>query len=768
MAKTISQKKFARGINAATGILSQQPGCLTRMSNLLLTQRGSLQVCDGSEYFANWTSTYPNSLWIDAYSNYAVGQYPYYSMLAQRAAALFSAPTGFTAVPSGTTTNPAGTYFFGVVAIGSAGGLDHTGLTVPGSAVQMTAASSFASVVFNWTAVAGVYGYQVYYLNVLPTGGSNPLGVLLGTVVGSGTTTFTFTGTLTAPTAAAPIANTTRYVQLLDFYQVANQSITDLFPVSVTGGLFPGVAPQQVNLLPGDPQFNPVSSAPGFSPYGGIVGAVCSIPIELQFAALEVLILGNGITPLTYDPSKLGTVAPVSIVNSFTAAYPTWQASVSWITGAQLQAMGYVFTAIQGGVSGSGSTPFTAGSYTIGQLVADGSVMWKATVVIAALPAPRGAAHAVVYAGSLWLANTAPQTSADQLDGPTVLKMSDANNPNSWNPVNIAFIGRDDGSQITGMQPFTIAALGISPTGSMAVFKEFQTYQIIGVFGSNNFEIQAAQTDMGCLAARSIQFIPGFGIVRYSHLGFAVYDGVNDRVISEEIRPYLFGGIEIDSDIVKVDPAYLYLSKSAQAVQPPMYMCAMPLVGGAGVLTRVFCYDLILKSWIIIDLPWPITSLNRVKGGEGNPMVIAGVPVSSALGPSIHRLQSGDGAWSINPANPTVGSTVINWGFRSPDVFGEGSSQRIFYREMVLRGYGTPGQAATVVATPVLDGARQQSMVADIVPQDVKSKQFELRFKLWLNGQVCHIDFSGSGQMVIDSIDWDIEPKSANARRVIG
>ena len=150
--------------------------------------------------------------------------------------------------------------------------------------------------------------------------------------------------------------------------------------------------------------------------------------------------------------------------------------------------------------------------------------------------------------------------------------MSESNNPNQWNPVNTAFIGKDDGTQITGMASFTIAALGISPTGSMAVFKEYLTYQIIGVL-DHQFRDSAGIDGYGMLGSGSIQFIPGFGIVRFSHLGFAVYDGVSDRVISEEIRPYLFGGIEQDSDLIPVDMTYVYCRRARSLPIPPC-ICA--------------------------------------------------------------------------------------------------------------------------------------------------------------------------------------------------
>src|ERR1019366_1217858 len=200
------------------------------------------------------------------------------------------------------------------------------------------------------------------------------------------------------------------------------------------------------------------STSSSFSPYGGIPGLACVIPMEVQFASKEILILGNGYAPQQCDPSLIGAATLTALANTFTAAYPTWQPSVAWITGAQLSALygsvNYLFTATQGGVSGSGSTPFTGTPPAQGSAVADGSVIWTSKGPINSSVAPRGAAHAVAYAGSLWLANTSPQTTSDGIDGPTCIKMSDSNNPNSWNPLNTAFIGRDDGTQITGFHEF--------------------------------------------------------------------------------------------------------------------------------------------------------------------------------------------------------------------------------------------------------------------------------------------------------------------------
>src|SRR5208282_683751 len=121
----------------------------------------------------------------------------------------------------------------------------------------------------------------------------------------------------------------------------------------------------------------------------------------------------------------------------------------------------------------------------------------------------------------------------------------------------------------TGLATFTIAESGITPTGSLVAFKDYSTYQIIGIFGSESFAIIQAQTDLGCIATDTIQFIPGFGIARLSHLGPAIFNGVRDQLFGEELRPYIFGG---EPDIVPVDATQIANCFSAQTTNPPMYV----------------------------------------------------------------------------------------------------------------------------------------------------------------------------------------------------
>jgi hypothetical protein len=292
------------------------------------------------------------------------------------------------------------------------------------------------------------------------------------------------------------------------------------------------------------------------------------------------------------------------------------------------------------------------------------------------------------------------------------------------------------------------------------VFKEFQTYQVIGVFGSSTFEIQPAQTNLGCIAPRSIQFLPGFGVVRFSHLGFAVFDGINDRLISEDIRPYLFGGVDSQADLVPVDPAYVYKSVSAQTISPPMYLCAMPLLNTTGSLTRLFCYDLVMKAWTILDLPWAITSLNAQSAGEGYPLVIAGKTDGT-----LQRMQSGDLTWDAGATD----QSNVQWGFRTPDLFGEGSSQRLFFEQASIKGYGNVSMVTSIIANLWLDGQQVGTQAIDVVPMG-GSNLFEARVRIFRSGYRAHLDISGGNGGaggVIDSIDWSVVPKSSLARRVI-
>jgi hypothetical protein len=813
-AKTISQKKWAKLV-ASTGVLAQPPGAISRLSNLLFTQRGSLQVCDGSALIGQLATPYVRALALGSYNSYTAGQFPFYLALASDPYPAIDEflPGSYSVAVSG-GSGPNTQYFFFLAAFDSSGLLHNTPV-----AISTNARSSATTVTANFTVPAGAATVKLYWQ---PTGFNVPA-VLIGSSATSPISA-TFFGTETT----IPTGNDS-YTSQLEIGTVSPASNQENFTI-VSSTPYPGPVIAAVSLAPGDSRFNYAAPYPGYSPYGGAAGVIEPIPEIIQFAGKAILILGNGVAPQSIDPAAT-IPTPTNLINTFQDSYPTWQASVSWTTDDQLTAAdgttNYYFTATQGGVSG---TTAPSWNFTKGAQTTDGTVIWTSQGPIVSSIAPIGAAHAVAYAGSLWLANTWPTTteyaswaaSTDYvvgtqiavqdtatpsnswiftvqtagtsssttpswdftvgntttdggvtwyatsepaaalvagIDGPSCLKMSDSNNPNSWNPVNAAFIGKNDGTQITGLCPFTIAALGISPTGSLCIFKEYSTYQFIGVFGSTSYEIQPAQTNLGCIAARSIQFLPGFGVVRYTHLGFAVFDGIKDRLISEDIRPYLFGGVDSEADLTPVDPSYLYLSQSAQTVTPPMYLCVMPLAGGGGALTRLFCYDLIMKAWTVLDLPWPITTLSAIAAGEGYPLVLAG----KADG-SIQRLQAGDMNWNQGE----TAQSAVQWSFRTPDLFGEGGTQRMFYEQATITGYGSADMVQSIVANLWLDGAQLGPCAIDVVPQG--DSTFVARVNIFRSGQRAHLDVSGNGGGgggTIDSVDWAVVPKSAMARRII-
>jgi hypothetical protein len=448
------------------------------------------------------------------------------------------------------------------------------------------------------------------------------------------------------------------------------------FPVGAVGGSYSGISG-------GGTLVNP---APG-----NIVGQSGPLPDQIPFAGLMMLILGNGLPPCQTDGSTGGTEV---LGNTFTGAFPSWFATTAYAVGDIVQPVtpnGFVYTVTQGGISGGSEPTFPAGP---GQTVGDNNIIWTQTGSNAT-PAPRGAAHAISHAGSLWLWNTAPTDSSDLLDGPSILKMSDANNPNSWNPVNVAAVGKNDGQQGMGMAAFTIAESGIPPEGSLVLFKEYSTYQVIGVFGATDFTIQEAQTDLGCISPRTIKFVPGFGIVRLTHLGFAVFDGVRDRLISEEIRPYLFGD---QADISQMDFSWAYTAKADITAVPPMYCAAIPVLGQGndGRLTRLCCYDLVLKAWTIIDLPFGISAVEQLKIPGSEPITVFG-GWSDAM---ISRWQVGDQTgWQswLDPSLVVHTGVPLVWSLRTPAAVGQSANDRITFRRVLAHaswlGSSTIGSA---------------------------------------------------------------------------
>lgn len=416
-------------------------------------------------------------------------------------------------------------------------------------------------------------------------------------------------------------------------------------------------------------------------------------------------------TVTLYNPSIIGqaassgglmVVTTTPIQSTFTTAYPLWATGVTYLVGdivTPIVANGHYYKATQGGISAAAPPAFPTASGAQVPESTPSQVIWQeAGLTNTTAPAPPGASHMVVFAGSLWAWDTSPVNTTTGLDGPCSLRMSDANNPNSWNPINQAFLDKDDGTEGMGIAAFTIAGFGIPPEGSLVAFKQYAGYQIVGVFGSPNFLIQRIKSTLGCTAARTIQFTTGFGLTRFTHLGFAVFDGINDKVIDEDIHNYIFPVNEIDtSDITKVDFNFLNLAWASQTSVPAMYVAALPIGNSGGKLTRLFCYDLVLKAWAVIDLPFAISHIGQALTNISIPVTL----LSTFDDGAIHRWQAGDNLWD---ASIDAGLTPqqVAWSLELPMLYNQRSpGGRMYCRQIVSRGKLTDSTASIQVSVRV-------------------------------------------------------------------
>ena len=691
---------------------------------------------------------------------------------------------------------------------------DNGSATVAASSFTITSAQAVGTIIPPYPPYysGGSYTNYTYNLTVAPIGtitsftvAGNSASALNGTFTQGANTSISYSGTRvyvyvfnayvnasgtggTLSTGAGggirpPTSNMSQQLELLDVsglsYARPGNVIANfptgtivampVFPVGSSGG--------SANNPGGGTAVNPAA--------GNIAGATCVIPDMIPFVGLTILALGNGYPPYQTDGTTGGTTA---LTNAFTGAFPSWVATTAYNVGDIIQPAtpnGHVYKCIQSGISGTSTPTFPTGS---GLTVSDHTAIWQENGSNAT-PAPRGAAHAINHAGSLWLWNTSPTNSTDNLDGPSVLKMSDSNNPNSWNPLNVAFVGKNDGQQGMGMASFTIAETGITPTASLVLFKEFSTYQVIGVFGATDFEIEKAQTDLGCIAPRTIKFVPGFGIVRLSHLGFAVFDGVRDRLISEEIRPYLFGGV---NDIVQMDQSYAYMAKADVVAVPPMYVAAIPVIGNGnnGALTRLCCYDLVLKAWSIIDLPFAISAIRQLNIPGGLPLTVFGGWQDSM----ISRWQIGDQqgwqAW-LDPNQAIHQGSHHMWFVRTPAALGANATDRITFRRLIARGRwqgtntagpGEPliptnstGTQSFAIAITVDQSALANSPARNILTPTggVGDASFELVCEIGRTGLDSYATISGTqalggAPVEIVEFDWFAIPRPVGALARVG
>jgi hypothetical protein len=485
--------------------------------------------------------------------------------------------------------------------------------------------------------------------------------------------------------------------------------------------------------------------------YNGVF-VVLAVPSTTTLKIRDLAAIGHG--------SATGhfIITTIPIYNTFQPQFPTWVASTGYALNSAVIPIttdGDYFVAIapaQNGISGAAEPTWPA---TLGATVQDGNITWQnAGPVDAAAPPPPGCSHIAVYAGALWVFDTFPANTANGLDGPTVLRMSDVNNPVSWNPVNAAFLDKDDGSEGWGLAVFTISAQGIPPQGSLLAFKFRASYQISSVFGASNFAIQRVTTDMGCISPRTIQFVPGFGIGRLTHLGVSVFDGVNDRLISPQVNPYLFPTNDPElADITVADSNWIGVAWATQTANPPMYTMFIPIGNSLGALTRALCFDLILRAWAVVDLPFPISTACQVYGITNNPLTLLG----SFSDGTIQRWQAGDLHWATaNGAGGAPAATPIFWSMRSAVAASKSPDERLYSRRCWVLGQCGEEQPFPIVINP---RANTVPLGGQGTPMPPPSQRFVVQAAVGVTSDMFDAIIEGVGPVTIDAVGFHLEPK---------
>lgn len=486
---------------------------------------------------------------------------------------------------------------------------------------------------------------------------------------------------------------------------------------------------------------------------------VINIPATNEVQVRNIAAIGAGAS----SGAGTYTLTTIPLISTFTPAYPEWAASITLGTGdlivpATQPSPAIYLTVIQGGETAATEPTWpTGGLASIGdrvQEISPGTVIYQvAGLLESAAPAPPGASHIEVFSGALWIFNSWVTNTGSGLDGPTSLRQSSINNPNSWNPVNQAFLDKDDGSEGMGLAKFTITAVGIPPEGSLVAMKNYSPYQIIGVFGAANLTIQAVSSDMGCIAPRTLIFVPGFGVTRYTHLGAAIFNGVKDELISEQIRPYFFPDSNRNfSDIVPVDANWVPISWAALSANPPQYCMAMPVGNSMSELTRIFLYDLVLKGWDIADLPFAISSMAQVRSAVSNPLTIIGGFLDGAL----QRYQAGDLEWYNDFTAGGFVPIPVTWKFRTLTVASQDTDQRIYCRRLIITGTNSGG-SGTITVTPRQSGVPQGTM-SFFVPAN---SDFDIDVAVGLEGKRFDADVTSSLNVELDGCAWESESRPA-------
>jgi len=373
---------------------------------------------------------------------------------------------------------------------------------------------------------------------------------------------------------------------------------------------------------------------------------------------------------------------------------------------------------------------------------------------------PPGAKHLAFHLSSLWLWNTSGSTTT--LDGPSSIRMSDANNFNSWPNAQQVFISKDDGQVGMGLATFTIAETGISPTQTLIAFKNYSAYEITGVLSSpTTFSVQKIKSDMGCIAPRTIQFVSGFGLIRLTHKGFALYNGVEDKIISEEIRPFIFGSNDIPP--LGFTGGFVERSWAAQNHNPLLYIAACPTTDAN--LSRVFLYDLVRRAWTICSFPFNLRTLTLFTGSlTEQPITQAGTADTGVDPCRIVNIFSGartdNGVvvpWSLRTRMFSVGSFMHPTYWRRLVIDGAAASTVNVTAAVTLASYPPITRTLEFPGTPV--GVWGSSTWGSFAWGSESLTESRRSLDILTTAVSSNATISGSGHFVLRGLEWQVRTK---------
>jgi hypothetical protein len=356
---------------------------------------------------------------------------------------------------------------------------------------------------------------------------------------------------------------------------------------------------------------------------------------------------------------------------------------------------------------------------------------------------PVGAKHIAYHLGSLWVWNTAAVSTATA--GPSSLQMSNVDTYNDWTAANQIHVGIDDGQVGMGLASFTIVETGISPTAALILFKNYSAYQVTGTFFSTNWSIQRLKSDMGCIAPRTIQFISGFGVVRLTHKGFALYDGVEDKLLSVDIQPAIFGTdplVASDHAWVPINFAAAENSWAVQSADPPLYIAGLPVAGTT--LNRIFVFDLINKCWTIWDYPVDFTCMQSIYYPT-NTRVYAG----ATSGSSAYILNL------MNHDNTTDSGTAIAWEVETGPIFIGSPTNNSYWKRFIVDADWVVGQDFTMTGEILgQTGALVKTKTITSTSDDDQMEMGINKIGPYVTGKL-----SGTGLVKLRSLGWHARSK---------